>query len=243
MTTIEGDEKMIKEHHEIEKMQQAQRVADRAFEYILPHIKIGAREVDIADKIYKFFEKEGVLPLAFDTIVVSGVRGCLPHGEPTEKAFEYGEFITLDFGCTFEGYCSDMTRTVAVGAVSSEQLYIYETVLAAQVVAIEYIKAGISCFDADKVARDIISEAKKFRPDGYGEFFVHTLGHGVGREVHEEPRLSSKSEDILQTNMVVTVEPGIYIPDWGGVRIEDMVWVRDDGVVNLTKAPKELMVL
>jgi len=136
-----------------------------------------------------------------------------------------------------------MTRTVAVGTVSSEQLYIYETVLAAQVAAIEFIKSGVSCFDADKVARDIISGANEFRPDGYGEFFVHSLGHGIGKLVHEEPRLSQKSEEILQTNMVVTVEPGIYIPDWGGVRIEDIVWVRDDGVVNLTKTPKELLIL
>ena len=237
------EQSKIKQHHEIEKMQRAQRIAERAFDYILPHIKVGAREIDIAAKIYGFFEKESVLPLSFDTIVVSGVRGCLPHGEPTEKAFEFGELITLDFGCTFEGYCSDMTRTVALGEVSAEQRYVYDTVLAAQNAAIEYIKAGVSCFDADKAARDIISEAKAFRSNGYGEFFVHSTGHGIGTKVHEEPRLSAKSEDILLTNMVVTVEPGIYIPDWGGARIEDMVWVRDDGVVNLTSTPKELMVL
>jgi len=234
---------MIKLPHEIEKIQQAQRIAERAFEFILPFIKVGTREIDIATELYRFFERENALPLSFETIVVSGVRGCLPHGEPSEKTLEHGELVTLDFGCTFEGYCSDMTRTVALGEVSSEQLYIYETVLTAQVAAIEFIRDGVSCFDADKAARDIISNATEFRTHGYGEFFVHSTGHGIGTVVHEEPRISNKSEEILQTNMVVTVEPGIYIPDYCGVRIEDIVWVRDDGVVNLTNAPKELMIL
>ena len=234
---------MIKTYAEIEKIQHAQRITERAFDYILSHIKIGVSEIEIATKIHNFFKRENALPLAFPTIVVSGARGALPHGEPTDKKFENGELITMDFGCTFEGYCSDMTRTVALGAVSSEQLYIYQTVLNAQVAAIEFIKSGVSCFDADKVARDIICNATKFRPNGYGEFFVHSLGHGVGTQVHEEPRLSPKSEKILQTNMVVTVEPGIYIPDFCGVRIEDMVWVRDDGVINLTRTPKEFIEL
>ena len=228
---------IIKEHWEIEKIKQAQRFNDLAYEYILPFIKVGVREIDIAKKLEAFFEREGVLPLAFDTIVVSGVRGCLPHGEPTEKPFEFGELITLDFGCTFEGYCADMTRTVALGGISDEKRRIYDTVLSAQNAALSGICEGFSCFNADKIARDIITNA------GYGEYFVHSLGHGVGTKVHEEPRLSNKSEDILQKNMIVTVEPGIYIPDWGGVRIEDMAWIRETEIINLTKSTKDLIVI
>ena len=177
---------------------------------------------------------EGV---AFDFIVVSGKNSSLPHGVPTDKKIEKGDFVTMDFGGVVNGYRSDMTRTVAVGNVTEKQRKIYETVMAAQQASLDMIKPGVACFQVDKAARDIISNA------GYGDFFGHGLGHSVGLEIHESPACNTRDKTPLKKGMIMTVEPGIYLPGEFGVRIEDMVVVTDSGYENLTKSPKELVVL
>jgi Xaa-Pro aminopeptidase len=161
----------------------------------------------------------------------------MPHGVPSEKKIENGDFITMDYGAVINGYHSDMTRTVAVGQVSSKQGQIYETVLNAQLASLAVLKDGISGFDADKAARDIIVSA------GYGDYFGHGTGHGVGIEIHEEPRLSPKTDKILCEGDIVTVEPGIYLPGEFGVRIEDMAFITKNGAENLTKSPKNLIII
>jgi len=172
--------------------------------------------------------KKGAEGLSFETIVASGVRGAMPHGTASEKIIKSGEMVTIDFGCVLDGYCSDMTRTVAIGTPDSRMKEIYDVVQSAQTAAIAGIRAGVKCSDADKIARDIIKDA------GYGENFGHSLGHSVGIEIHESPNLSPKSKDTLAPGNVVTVEPGIYIENLGGVRIEDVVAVTADGVAILS---------
>lgn len=228
---------IIKTEHEIECITKAVNIGDACFEHILGFIKVGVSEKQVADEIERFMFSHGAEGLAFDTICVSGVRTNLPHGEPTEKIIENGDFVTMDFGAVVDGYCGDMTRTIAMGCVTEEQRKVYEVVLNAQVTACNMIKAGVNCFDVDKTARDIITKA------GYGEFFVHGLGHGVGTLVHESPTLNAKSEEILEENMVVTIEPGIYIPDKFGVRIEDLAIVTSFGIINKVKSKKELIIL
>ena len=181
--------------------------------------------------------RNGAQAVSFETIAVSGKNSSMPHGVPSDKKIEKGDFITMDFGAVVDGYHSDMTRTVAVGSVSSKQAEVYETVLRAQNNCLEMLKAGVSCKNADASARDVIKNA------GYGEFFGHGTGHGVGIEIHESPNLSPYSKATLETGNVVTVEPGIYIPDEFGVRIEDMVLITEDGFVNLTSCEKELIIL
>ena len=228
---------VIKTEKEIESISKAAALGDRCFTHILDFIKPGMTEKQVAAEIERFLRENGGEGLAFETISVSGERSCLPHGEPTEKIIEKGEFLTLDFGAVIDGYCGDMTRTIAIGSVTSEMRRVYDTVLSAQLAALDYIRAGIRCFDADKVARDIIEDA------GYGEYFVHGLGHGVGRLVHEAPILNSKSEEVLAASMAVTIEPGIYIPDRFGVRIEDLAIVTDFGIINKVKSQKDLIIL
>ena len=181
--------------------------------------------------------KNGAECVSFETIAVSGKNSSMPHGVPCDKKIEKGDFITMDFGAVVEGYHSDMTRTVAVGEVSSKQAEVYKTVLDAQLKSLETLKAGVSCFDADAAARNIIENA------GYGEYFGHGTGHGVGIEIHEAPRLSPKSDAILKAGDIVTVEPGIYLPDEFGVRIEDMAFITENGFENLTRTPKNLIIL
>ncbi len=228
---------LIKNEKEIESISKAAALGDRCYEHILGFIKPGMTEKQVAAEIERFLYENGAEGLAFDTISVSGNRSCLPHGEPTDKIIEKGEFLTLDFGAVIDGYCGDMTRTIAIGFVTPEMKRVYDTVLEAQRAAMDFIKAGVRCFDADKIARDIISEA------GYGEYFVHGLGHGVGRLVHEAPTLNARSEEILASNMVVTIEPGIYIPEQFGVRIEDLAIVTDFGIINKVESRKELIIL
>jgi Xaa-Pro aminopeptidase len=175
--------------------------------------------------------------MAFDTIVVSGANSSLPHGVPSDKPICRGDFITMDFGAVIDGYHSDMTRTVALGEVSEEQRFVYDTVLRAQRAALDVLKAGISGQDGDTAARRVIEEA------GYGHAFGHATGHGVGVQIHEEPRLSQRNEKPLLAGQVVTVEPGIYLEGRFGVRIEDMVQLTADGCRNLTNCPKELLIL
>lgn len=227
----------VKSEGETKSIIKAQRIAEKAFDEILNFIKAGVSEIEIAAALDYSMRRNGGEGTAFDTIALSGKNGSVPHGVPTDKKVEKGDFVTMDFGCICNGYRSDMTRTVAVGFVTSRQEEIYDTVLKAQNEAISKIKAGIKCRDADKIARDIIGEK------GYGKYFTHSLGHGVGVEIHEYPLLSSKSTETLKAGNVVTVEPGIYIPGEAGVRIEDFGLVTEDGFLNFTKAPKGLTVL
>ncbi len=229
--------RMIKTPDELKKIQQAEALGCKAFEHILGFIKTGVHEKDIALEIEYFMRKHGAEKTSFDTIAISGARTSLPHGAPTDKKIEKGDFVTLDFGCVLDGYCSDMTRTVVVGKATEEQKKIYNTVKIAQQMALDFIRSGIKCCEADEVARDYIASK------GYGEYFRHSLGHGVGLLVHEFPNLSPKSEIVLLPNMVVSCEPGIYIPGFGGVRIEDLVCVTQDGCQNLSPVTKELIEL
>lgn len=229
--------RMIKTEEEIENITSAQRIAEKAFDHILGFIKSDVTEREIALELDYFMLKNGAEGLAFDTICVSGERSSMPHGTPTDKKIAAGEFVTMDYGCKKSGYCSDMTRTVAVGSVSDEMKRVYETVLSAQNAAIDFIKAGVSGKEADKIARDIINAA------GYEGAFGHALGHSLGLEIHEEPRFSPVCDTAVSVNTVMTVEPGIYLEGKFGVRIEDMVVLKQDKAVNLTNCPKELLTL
>ena len=226
-----------KSQEEKNKIISAQRIAEKAFENILTYIKEGVTEKEIALRLDYTMLFLGADALSFETIAVSGKNSSLPHGVPSDKKIEKGDFITMDFGAVVDGYHSDMTRTVAVGEISSKQAEVYETVLAAQKSSLDILKAGVLCRDADAAARDIIKNA------GYGEFFGHGTGHGVGIEIHEAPTLNSKSSQILETGDIVTVEPGIYLPNEFGVRIEDMAFITENGCENLTKSQKSLIIL
>ena len=229
--------RMIKSEEEITLLLKAEEIGVEAFRAVLPQIKPGVTELELAAELEYQMRKLGGEGTSFDTIVVSGVKTSMPHGRPDTKKIEIGDFITMDFGCVYQGYCSDMTRTVAVGNVSEEQIKIYETVKQAQRTGLDAIRAGVSCKDADFAARKVIEDA------GYGPYFGHSLGHGVGLLIHELPNLSPRSEIILEHGMIVTCEPGIYVPQFGGVRIEDMVCVCEDGNKNLTDLSKELLIL
>ncbi|MBO5021761.1 MAG: aminopeptidase P family protein, partial [Clostridia bacterium] len=227
----------IKDEEEIKSIEKAQVLTDEAFSYILSHIKPGVRETDIALKMEFFMREHGSEGVAFDFIVVSGKNSSLPHGVPTDKKIENGDFVTMDFGGVINGYRSDMTRTVAVGSVTPKQETVYETVLKAQKAALDAIKPEVPCSLIDKTARDIITA------EGFGDCFGHGLGHSVGLEIHENPACNTRDTTLLKSGMIMTVEPGIYIPDKFGVRIEDMVLITDNGYKNFTKSPKELKVL
>lgn len=231
------DLRMIKSKDEIEKIKKAASIADNGFSHLLNFIKEGMTEREIALELEFFMKKQGASGLSFETIAASGNRSSLPHGAASEKVIKNGEFLTLDFGCIYQGYCSDMTRTVAIGDVSSKMIDIYNIVLEANMRVLKSIKEGIACKDIDAIARDYIREM------GYGDNFGHGLGHGVGREIHEAPRLSPASDTVLKSGMVVTDEPGIYLPGEFGVRIEDLVLVTEDGLEVLSKSPKELISL
>lgn len=242
LTTVCADKiidelRSVKGEKEIEKIRKAQKIAESALEHILSFIKVGVTEKEIALELDYYMLGHGADGISFETIAVSGANSSKPHGVPTNKKIEHGDFVTMDFGAVVDGYHSDMTRTVAVGEVSEEQRMVYNTVLQAQLAALDVLKSGLPCADADAAARTVITEA------GYGEFFRHSTGHGVGIEIHEKPNLSPKSKAVLKTGNVVTVEPGIYIPSRFGVRIEDMAFITENGFINLTTAPKELIIL
>ncbi len=215
----------------------AQRIAEKAFEYILSFISTEKTEKEIALELDYFMLKNGADALSFETIAVSGKNSSMPHGVPSDKKIESGDFITMDFGAVVDFYHSDMTRTVAVGEVSSKQIEVYETVLDAQLKSVSAIKAGAVCKDVDNIARGIIASK------GYAEYFGHGLGHGVGVEIHEAPSLNPTSEYVLREGNIVTVEPGIYLPGEFGVRIEDMGAVTESGFDNFTLSEKKLIVL
>ncbi len=229
--------RQVKSAGEIEILQQAARIADDAFAHICTFIKPGVTELEVSNELEMFMRKQGATSSSFDMIVASGERGALPHGVATDKVIQSGELVTLDFGALYNGYISDITRTVAVGEPSEKMREIYEVTLAAQVLALEKIKPGMTGIEADAIARDYI------KSKGYGDAFGHSTGHGIGLEVHEGPALSFRSETVLVPNMTVTVEPGIYLPGIGGVRIEDDIIITEDGNVRLTHSPKELIIL
>lgn len=233
--------RQIKSEEEICEIKEAEKIGDLAFERIVETIKKSRKEnrpmteKQVAAYLEFYMKEQGAEGTSFDTIAASGLHSAMPHAIPTDKVLEEGDFLTMDFGCKVDGYCSDMTRTVVIGKANERQREIYEIVLRAQKAAIEAVKPGMKGCDVDAVARDIIREA------GYGDCFGHSLGHSVGLMIHETPCFAPRDESILKTGMVITVEPGIYVEGFGGVRIEDVVVITEDGCVNITNSPKELI--
>ncbi|CAN5447041.1 Xaa-Pro dipeptidase [soil metagenome] len=226
--------RMVKDEAEIEATQRAAKLADLAFDHVLRVLHPGVTEYDVALEIEFFFRRQGA-GIAFDVISVSGERSARPHGVPSEKKLEDGDFLTLDFGAMVDGYHSDLTRTVVIGKATERHRTHYGAVLEAQLAAIDAMKPGVPAKDVDAVARGVLEK------HGLAEFFGHGLGHGLGLMVHDGGRMGPSSEDILAPGQIWTVEPGAYVPPFGGVRIEDDVVVRDGGVEVLTHAPKELI--
>lgn len=229
--------RLIKTPSEIKILKEAANVADRAFSHILSFIRPGVTELDVSNELEFYMRKQGATSSSFDIIVASGARSALPHGVATDKVIEHGDLVTLDFGAAYQGYVSDITRTVAVGKPSEELRKIYDIVLEAQLRGMAGIKAGMTGKEADALTRDFITEK------GYGKYFGHSTGHGIGMEVHEGPALSVRSDTMLKPGMVVTVEPGIYLPGVGGVRIEDDTIITATGNEPLTFSKKELIIL
>lgn len=229
--------RLIKTPKEIDVLKQAAAIADAAFVYICSVIRAGKTELEIANELEFFMRKQGATSSSFDIIVASGERGALPHGVASDKVIETGELVTMDYGALYNGYISDITRTVAIGEPSDKLREIYDVTLRAQELGVEQIKPGMTGIEADAITRDYI------KSKGYGDAFGHSTGHGIGMEVHEAPSLSSKSKTVLVPNMAVTVEPGIYLPGIGGVRIEDDILITETGNERLTKSTKELLIL
>lgn len=226
-----------KDSSEIQIIKEAAQIADQAFSYILSQIQAGMTELEISHMLDFYMRKLGATGTSFDTIVASGVRSSLPHGIASEKKIEQGDFVTLDFGAYYKGYCSDITRTFAIGEPHPKLVEIYEITLEAQKRGIACLKPGMKAKVVDEVTRSYITEK------GYGAYFGHSTGHGIGLEIHENPTLSYTSEQILEPGMVITIEPGIYIPRLGGVRIEDDVLITADGYEVLTHSQKDLIIL
>lgn len=229
--------RMVKSVEEKELIVRAQRIAEQAFEHILTVIRPGVTEREIALELDHYMLSHGAQALSFETIAVGGVNSSMPHGVPSEYKIARGDFITMDYGAVVGGYHSDMTRTIAVGEASDEQKNVYDIVLRAQQAALDTIRPGVACVDADRAARELITR------EGYGDDYRHGTGHGVGIEIHEQPVLSPASKQMLAPGHVVTVEPGIYLPGRFGVRVEDMAFVTRDGCENLTNTPRALLVL
>lgn len=240
LSSVEGvieSLRMVKNDYEIEQIQIAADIVDDTYEHILDWIKPGMTENEVNNEMEMYMRKQGATCSSFDTIVASGHRGALPHGVASDKVIEKGDMITLDFGALYNGYVSDITRTFAIGEPKEEMKKIYNIVLKSQMAALEQVKMGMTGKEADSIAREIIKE------HGYGEQFGHSLGHGIGLEVHEGPALSQKSDIILEENMCITLEPGIYVDGLGGVRIEDDVLVTKNGLQRFTKSSKDLIIL
>ena len=229
--------RLIKSEEEIEIMKEACEITDQAFDHILTFIKPGVTELEVANEIEHFLKQKGASSMSFDTIIASGVRSSMPHGRASEKVIEDGDIVTLDFGCYYKGYSSDITRTIAVGEIDPKLVEIYHIVLEAHNRVIEQAKPGMTGKEVDAIARDYITEK------GYGPDFGHSTGHGLGLDVHESLAISKLGEQILEEGMIFTDEPGIYIEGLGGVRIEDDLVVRADGMESLNCSPKELIIL
>ncbi len=237
LDSIIGEMRAVKDENEIRNIKAAQKITDEAFSHICKFIKEGMTEKEIQLELDFYMLSHGGEALSFETIAVSGKNSSMPHGVPGFKKVENGDFITMDFGTIVNGYHSDMTRTVVLAGVSEKMKKVYNTVLKAQMECINSIKAGMSGAQGDKISRDVIEK------EGFGEYFTHSTGHSVGIEIHEPPFLNTSEESILKPGMVVTVEPGIYIPGEFGVRIEDMVVITENGCEDLTGSKKELIIL
>lgn len=224
----------IKTEEEINNIASAQQIAQKALAKVIPRIKQGVTERDVSAELVYEIIKNGAESLSFDTIIAFGENSALPHHNPGNKKLEKNDLILIDFGAKYNGYCSDMTRTFCLAEPNRELKLAHSIVLEAQFYALKHLKAGMTGHEADSLAREFI------KANGYGKEFGHALGHGVGIEIHENPRLGIDSNTILQENMVVSVEPGIYIEDLGGVRIEDLVVIKKDGIINLTNFNKNL---
>lgn len=227
----------VKSAEEMENIRKAQSITDKAFVHMLDLIKPGLSEKELQPELDYFMLRNGATGLAFDTILAAGANGSMPHAVPGENVIKEGDFVTMDFGAAYNGYCSDMTRTVAVGKISEEQKKVYDLVLEAQLASIDAVRAGIPCNSVDKVARDMIYGA------GYEGKFGHGLGHSLGLEIHENPRFSGLCTDITAPGMVLSVEPGIYLEGQFGVRIEDIVMITEDGCEVITNSEKKLITL
>ena len=229
--------RQIKSPEEIELLREAEHIGDMAFDDILGILKPGMTELEVAAEIEYSMKRHGAEGLSFDTIAASGVNSSMPHAIPSTKKLENGDFLTMDFGCIYKGYCSDMTRTVCIGKASDEQKEIYNIVLSAQLAVLDNLKPGMMCKDVDRIARDYINA------QGYGDYFGHGLGHGVGLYIHESPAFNTRDTSIIKPSMVETDEPGIYLPGKFGVRIEDMILITENGCEPLARSPKELIEL
>ena len=229
--------RQIKTPEEIELLRQAEHIGDLAFDDICGILKPGMTELEVAAELEYSLKKHGAEGLSFDTIAASGVNSSMPHAIPSEKKLEMGDFLTMDFGCRYNGYCSDMTRTVCIGKASEEQKKVYDIVLTAQRMVLEQLKPGMLCKDVDRIARNYIAE------QGYGDYFGHGLGHGVGLYIHESPAFNTRDESVVKPCMIETDEPGIYLPGKFGVRIEDMILITEDGCESLAASPKHLIEL
>lgn len=227
----------LKSDYEIECITKAQRMAEKAFDDVLGFIRPGVSEIQIAAELEYRMKLAGSEMVSFETIAVSGEKTSMPHGVPGERIIKSGDFITMDFGAVYKGYHSDMTRTVAVGFATDEMKKVYDTVLKANLAAIEKVAEGVKISEVDLAARNIITDA------GYGKYFTHSTGHGVGLEIHEAPTVSFKNEKLLTSGQIITIEPGIYLEGKFGVRTEDMVVVTKNGCKNLTNAPKSLIII
>ncbi len=231
------DVRAVKTNSEIEKIIKAQKITEKSYLEVLNYLKPGVEERKIAIELEYLIKKNGAERIAFDLITISGKKTSLPHGEPSNNMAKAGDFFTFDIGAVFEGYHSDMTRTVAVGYADDEMKEIYDIVLTAHKKAYKKIKEGSLCSDIDLAARDYIDQK------GYGKYFGHSTGHGVGLEIHEEPVVFKTNKTVLKENMVITDEPGIYLPDKFGVRIEDMIRVTKNGAESLANIDKDLIIV
>ncbi len=227
----------VKEQWELDRMRKAQAITDTAFSQVLERIRPGMTEKELQAELIYCLYKNGAEGLSFDPIVVSGPNTSLPHGVAGDRVIQDGDFVTMDFGVLLGGYCSDMTRTVAVGHATEEMKTVYETVLAAQKAGIAATRPGVKGKDIDEAARQVITAA------GYGEYFGHGYGHSLGLQVHENPNCNPKEESYMAAGMVTSAEPGIYLPGKFGVRIEDVVIFTDNGCENITKSPKNLIIV
>lgn len=234
--TIE-DFRKIKDEEELNRLREAARIGDEVFTRICSEIKEGVSERYIANRIAYLLKEEGCSQESFPTIAVAGENAALPHGQPGERFLKRGDMLTMDFGGFYQGYAGDMTRTVVLSEASPKLIDIYQRVLDAQMLGVSEVRAGVSCREIDQKVRDNL---EKHELDIY---FQHGTGHGVGLEIHEIPNLSTRSDAVLEENMVVTVEPGVYIPGWGGIRIEDTVIVKNGGCEIITRSNKSLLII
>ena len=232
-----ADIRIIKDDSELEKIQKAQNIAEKAYLEVINYLKPGVSEKEISARLEYLMNIYGAECKSFDLITITGSKTSLPHGVPSDGIVREGDFFTFDFGAVYDGYHSDTTRTVAIGYATDEMRKVYDIVLKAQLAALEKIKPGVECREVDKTARDIITA------EGFGEYFGHSTGHGVGLDIHESPAVSARGETVLKSGMVITDEPGIYLPQKFGVRIEDMLCVTDDGYKNFVSLPKDLIIL